>query len=204
MECSEERIAREDALRYLMEAGGEADLSEVVVELGDRELAERIVEELAAEGLVERRGSRLRLTGRGVGEAERLLERHRLLEKLLSRYFSEPHRLAHSLEHVELDSRLLERLLEAGYRCRLSDLKPGDSGRVLALLEPSPRLEARLYGVGLMPGRRFRVLARLPGVVVVEVGGRMAALDESVAGKVLVVREVEEVHPRRSAERGQE
>jgi len=185
-----ERLAVEDVLRLLGERGGRAGLREVVAEIGDVELAARTVERLAAEGLVERRGSVVALTELGARRARGLLEAHRRAEELAAASIRgvEPHLLAHCLEHFPEAVGVFERLA-GGRPVRLVELPRGASGYVVAVERPSPRLLARLIGAGLVPGRRVRVFARAPAVVLVLVGsaGRLVALGRRVAEAVLVV-----------------
>ena len=183
----EERIAREDVLRLLGEKGGEAREEEAVKELGDPELASRVVEGLEKEGLVEKRGGgRIALTQKGRREAEALLRLHREAERLLAR-LGEPHEAAHTVEHFGDALRVLRRL-PLSQAVALAELPVGASGYVVAVRHPLPRVIARLVGAGVVPGRRVRVAARLPTVVLVEVGasGRLVALDRRLAEGVLV------------------
>ena len=183
----EERIAREDILRLLGEKGGEAREEDVAREVGDAELASRVIANLVKEGLLEKSGSRLVLTEKGRGEAENLLHLHREAERLLAR-LGEPHEAAHAVEHFGEALRVLRRL-PLSRAVSLTELPVGGSGYVVAVRHPLPRVIARLVGAGVVPGRRVRVAARLPTVVLVEVGasGRLVALDRRLAESVLVV-----------------
>lgn len=99
---------------------------------------------------------------RGVSPTDRgRVEAERLLEKLLSREHAHP--AAHYIEHAPQVSReLIEYLGSRGRTARLTELSRGVDARILAVLEPRPELVARLYGVGLLPGRRVRILVRAP------------------------------------------
>ena len=181
-------LAEEDVLRFLAERGGSAGVEEVAEEVGDRELAGRVVERLSSRGLLRLEGGRLVLTGEGRRLASGLLRVHREAEELASRFMpSRGHLVAHSVEHFPESLRVLEAIRPSRV-VPLSLLPPGGSGYVVAVGDPRPRLLARLVGVGVVPGRRIRVVARLPSVLVVEVGasGRVAALDRDLAGRVLV------------------
>ncbi len=184
----EERLAVEDVLRFLGERGGEAGLREVARELGDVELAARTVERLEREGLVERRGGAVVLTEPGARRARAVLEAHRRAERLAAALGGvEPHVVAHCVEHFPGALEALERVTGGGL-ARLAELPRGASGYVVAVERPTPRLLARLIGAGLVPGRRVRVFAHAPGVVLLLVGsaGRLVAVDRRVAGSVLV------------------
>lgn len=187
----EERVAREDVLRLLRERGGRAGVDEVYREVG--ELAEAAVRRLEREGLVRRRGGTVELTVEGSRAAEEVYRRHVEVEERLKRVLRgvNAHDIAHFAEHLDVDPGMLEKLASCGRIVTLDRLGKGGTGRILGVLGSKPQLVARLYGVGLLPGRRVRVLARGGNVVVVEVGGegRVAALDADVASRVLVVAE---------------
>ncbi|MEW6522105.1 MAG: FeoA family protein [Bacillota bacterium] len=70
----------------------------------------------------------------------------------------------------------------------LAQLRPGQSG-VVCCTELSPPDARRLSQAGIVPGRRVRVLARLPlgGPVVVAVDWGMLALERELAVGVRLV-----------------
>jgi len=188
------RVAREDVLRFIHERGGRASLQEIGGELGSSEAAARAVGELERMGLVSIEDDMVSLTEKGRGEALEVYRRHveaeRLLERLLPR--DQVHRAAHYMERMpQLSRELVEYIVSRGRAVRLTELERGAEARVLAVLDPRPEIVARLYGVGLLPGRRVRLLARGPHVYLLEVGseGRVAAVDDSVASQVIVVPE---------------
>ena len=192
MAVEPQRLAREDVLRHLAEKGGTSSMDEIARDLGDQELAAAAVESLSRQGLVERRGRLVRLTDAGAREAEAVLRRHRAAEEAFKKLLGagEAHVAAHSLEHLGVD---VARLLRpGGHVARLSELERGSIARILAVLTPNPTMLARLYGVGIVPGRRVRVLSRAGGLVIVDAGGgRLAALDVDAARNVLVVAETQ-------------
>jgi Mn-dependent DtxR family transcriptional regulator len=188
------RLAREDVLRYLGERGGEASLEDVLEEVGDRAEAGRAIRDLKEEGLIEETEGGLRLTSRGREEDRDVLERHMMAEKILEEasllHGRDAHRAAHSLEHLSLDVARIIREARGKRVEPLYNLERGEAGRVLAVLEASPSILARLYGVGILPGRTVRVLTKSRGLVIVETGAeaRLAAVDSRIARRILVVR----------------
>jgi Mn-dependent DtxR family transcriptional regulator len=193
-ESFKRRLAREDVLRYLREMGGEASLEDVLEEVGDRTEAGRAIRDLKEEGLIEETEEGLRLTRRGEEKAREILERHMIAEKILEEagllHGGEAHKAAHSLEHLSLDVARIIREARGKRVEPLYNLERGETGRVLAVLEASPSILARLYGVGILPGKTVKILTKSRGLVIVETGAeaRLAAIDSRIARKVLVVR----------------
>jgi Mn-dependent DtxR family transcriptional regulator/Fe2+ transport system protein FeoA len=185
-ETSELRYAREDVLRLAAEKGGSATIRDIVDEIGDSELASKAIDVLTKEGLITRSQDLVSLTDKGKKIAEDILKIHKAIEE-----FMKDHQLAHSLEHTKISPKALSNILSRGRIKVLTELGTGGVGRVVAVADPRPSLVARVYGVGLLPGRRVRVVARSRGLVVLEVGSeaRVVALDEDVASKVLIAVE---------------
>jgi Fe2+ transport system protein FeoA/predicted transcriptional regulator len=183
----EEKIARDDVLRFLRERDGIADKRDVISEVGERELAEKVIKKLTGEGLVRSVNDKLELTREGVKAVEQVYKRHIIIENMLKNINNRGHLIAHFIEHIDIEPSELEKILSRGITS-LSSLKTGDVGRIIAVLDPRPSIIARIYGVGLLPGRRIRVLSRTRGIVVVEVGSeaRVVAIDNDIASKVLV------------------
>ncbi|BEP16861.1 hypothetical protein PYJP_02130 [Pyrofollis japonicus] len=180
------KIAREDVLRLAMEKGGSASVEDIAKEVGDRELADKAIESLTREGLIEKKDGIVSLTSSGRRFAENIFRKHSLVEAM-----AKDHRIAHFLEHIDVEPGTIREFVSRGKFRRLTELSISSTGRVIAVTDPRPSLVARVYGVGLLPGRRVRVVARSRGLVVLEVGSeaRVVALDEDIAGKVLVVVE---------------
>jgi Fe2+ transport system protein FeoA len=187
--CPED-IAFEDVVRFLREQGP-SSRERVAEEVGERELAEKVIGRLFREELVEEREGRLRLTGRGERIADEIYARHRALEELLRGYVSDAHAAAHFAEHSGIDAGELGKIVGRGAVAPLTSLRVGGEARILAVLDPRPSIVARVFGVGLLPGRRVRVVARAGGLVLLEAGAeaRVVALDEDIARKIYVVAE---------------
>ncbi|MFZ0618519.1 MAG: metal-dependent transcriptional regulator [Candidatus Acidiferrales bacterium] len=132
------------------------------------------------------RSGRIELTPRGKSIAQHLVLRHRLAEKLLvdviglawARVHEEAERLEHGIS-PEVAGLLLERfgrdsrcphgvplvggmaLLRRKFGARrLSDSEPGRSYEVLRVYEKDPKFLEFVFGLGLMPGARFRIHQR--------------------------------------------
>ncbi|TBH21834.1 manganese-dependent transcriptional regulator MntR [Thermus thermamylovorans] len=172
-----------------------------------------MLKKLAALGLIEHlpyRGARLTEAGRRV--ALEILRHHRLLEAYLHRSlgygWEEVHQEAERLEHViseAFEERIAELLghppfdphgdpiptkdldLPEVQALPLSEAPPGEARVVRALAQDQGTLNL-LLRLGLVPGRRLRVLERAGGVRV-EVGGEVYLLPEALAQAVGVAVE---------------
>lgn len=124
------------------------------------------------------------LTAEGLCLAERLVRRHRLIEKLLYEALDYPwdevHEEAERLEHAISDR--LEQRLRARYGTKatcphgypldprsgrrtlgrpLAELDPGESGSILRVYEKDAALLKLFAGLRLLPGARIRLHRRL-------------------------------------------
>lgn len=71
---------------------------------------------------------------------------------------------------------------------KLSDLKPGQSGQVVALSELSAEVRKKLMVMGLLPATRVTLIRRAPmgDPLQVDVRGVSVALRESIAAAIEV------------------
>jgi DtxR family Mn-dependent transcriptional regulator len=153
------------------------------------------------------------LTGEGRGIADRLLNRHHLIERMLTEVFGmewyKVHEEAEQLEHAvsaDFERKLLERL-GAGKDCPhgnrtgtdtpadrrkrglqpLSEGSPAQQTQVVSVFERDRSLLEYLDGVGIRPGVSVAIAARADdGGVQLEVGGRPVLLDAQVAARIWV------------------
>jgi Mn-dependent DtxR family transcriptional regulator/Fe2+ transport system protein FeoA len=189
---AELRYAREDILRLLREKNGSARVEDVEREVGGGDILQSALESLERDGLIRRSDSIIELTGEGARAAEEVYRRHVELEERLRDVFEDlAHQVAHFAEHAEMSPEVIEKLARGRRIVSLAELEKGRTGRLIAVVNAEPAVVARLYGVGLLPGRPIRVLAKGGGVVLVEVGveGRVAAIDSGIASRVLVAVE---------------
>ena len=189
---SASEITEDDILRFLAEEGKSVGKSRVIAEVGERELAEKAIADLEEKGLVKSRGDLLELTEKGKAVADKIYIRHKAIEDVFNKLNITGHIAAHYIEHLELDPSELRKLLKGRVET-LTNLNEGDTGRILVVMDPRPSVVARLYGVGLLPGRWFKMLSKNPGVVIVMVGyeARVVSVDKDIASKVLVTIEEE-------------
>jgi len=179
-----------------------------------RASAGEMLKRLEADGLVER-GERKEviLTPTGRVAAERVMRRHRLIERLLTDFMgytgAEAHEYADALADTFTDDmieRVRERLGDPD-RCPhgwpvdpdveqaenrelapLSDLQPGTRATIVRLAEHDGPLLHWFYDEGLVPGTEVEVRAAQPaaGQVVVTVGGDDRAIGERAAEGLFV------------------
>jgi len=153
---------------------------------------------------------KITLTPAGRTIANRLLNRHHLLERMLSEIFGlewyKVHDEAEQLEHAvsaDFERKLAERLGPGG-ACphgnivgsdsprarRRRGLKPLEEARVerltvVSVFERDRKLLEYLDGVGIRPGAQLQILATHPGIRL-EAGGRTVQLARNAASKVWV------------------
>ncbi len=205
------RTAREDALKhaYTLSSEGIAVTDEALAaRLGtSARQAERRMGGLRREGLLHN-GS---LTAQGERRAEELIRAHRLWERYLvdegGVSGEDVHDEAERLEHVATVA-MADRLDEvlgsprsdphgkpipprggrwaALHGRSLSDLQPGESGRVLALREESAEGLRLLADLGLLPTSPVEVVSRDEASLLVRTNGEPNRIDLALAGDVLV------------------
>ncbi|NJE48223.1 FeoA domain-containing protein [Thermococcus sp. 9N3] len=168
-------ILMEDILRLAKEKGSPPTVEDIVVDSGvTKEEVREAVKELEKKGLAKAEGDRIILTREGERAAEVIYNYHRTVEKLFG------HSTAHSLEHMGDRISYLEK---AGRAKPLTEFKEGTEGVMVFMDIENPKVIARLMGVGLIPGTRFRVV-RSGNVYVLETGGRVVVIDRNVAEKI--------------------
>jgi DtxR family Mn-dependent transcriptional regulator len=181
-----------------------------------RASAGEMVKRLEHEGLVER-GERkeVLLTPSGREAAERVIRRHRLIERFLTDFLgytgAEAHEGADELADTFSDD-MIERMtarLGNPDRCphgwpvdpaveqaenlelaALADLEPGDRATIVRLAEHDGGLLHWFYDEGLVPGTEVEVRSTQPsaGQVVVAIAGNERAIGERAASGLFVRR----------------
>ena len=179
-----------------------------------RASAGEMLKRLEAEGLVERgEHKEALLTANGRERAERVVRRHRIIERLLTDFMgytaAEAHEQADLLGATFTDDmveRIAERLgnpdrcphgwpvdveFEQAENRELeprADLEPGASAEIVRLAEHDGELLHWYYDEGLVPGTRIEVRGaqRAGGQLTVAVGGRERAIGEQAAAGLFV------------------
>ena len=160
---------------------------------------------------VDREGQ-ITLTRGGRAIANRLLNRHHLIERMLTEIFGmewyKVHDEAEQLEHAvssDFESRLRERLGDAGvcpHGNRVGEDTPNDRRRrglkrldegeleerlaVVSVFERDRRLLERLDKLHVRPGAALRIMAANHGALTVDVDGQTVQIERPVAERVWV------------------
>src|SRR5919199_1804473 len=196
-------------------AGSPTLASRVAEMLGvSRASAGEMLKRLEAEGLIER-GARKEalLTPAGRERAERVVRKHRIIERLLTDFMgytgAEAHERADQLGDTftdEMVERIDERLgrpdrcphgwpvdpeaeqVENGELAPLAELTEGSRATIVRLAEHDGELLHWFYDQGLVPGQELEVRAAQPaaGQVVVAVDGGERAIGEKAAAGLFV------------------
>jgi DtxR family Mn-dependent transcriptional regulator len=168
---------------------------------------------LEERGWVERPGGGVVLTTAGREEALSIIRRHRLAERflvdVLGLGWDEVHEEACRLEHAMSPKvqTALERFLEYPERCphghpipdaelsiaadpgvELTEVRPGEHGRVVSVREEDEEILRHLHGLGVMPGAEVLVVEAAPpdGTLLVRVGERDTPVGVGLASSVRV------------------
>ena len=200
---------------YRPATGSTAIASRVAEMLGvSRASAGEMLKRLEAEGLVERGEQKEAiLTPTGIERAERVVRKHRIIERFLTDFMgysaAESHVHADELGDTFTDD-MVERIAERlGHpeRCPhgwpvdtaveqaenkelapLADLAPGTRATIVRLAEHDGELLHWFYDEGFVPGARIRVREAQPaaGQLKVSVGGSERAITEKAAAGLFV------------------
>src|ERR671931_720157 len=201
---------------YTPKAGGSLPLASRVAEMlhVSRASAGEMLKRLEAEGLIER-GERKEalLTATGRERAERVVRKHRIIERLLTDFMgytaAEAHVHADELGDTFTDEMVerIETRLGNPERCPhgwpvdpafeqeenrelapLTDLGPGDRATIVRLAEHDGELLHWFYDQGLVPGSEIEVRERQPaaGQVTVKLDGSERAIGEKAAAGLFV------------------
>ncbi len=195
------------------------------------------LEQLLKAGYISTSGNRLRLTRAGRPEAVNVVRRHRLAERLLADVLGTSNSLMHEkackFEHL-LDRGLDESIcillghpkvcphgnpIPPGRCCRqkqtrpqkvvdsLSQLNPGQKGRVAYVHAPESNKLQKLMAMGILPGAPISSIQNFPSYVF-QVGQTQFAVDREIAEAIYVrlvepetVSETNEEHPHRHRRR---
>jgi DtxR family transcriptional regulator, Mn-dependent transcriptional regulator len=172
--------------------GGSPTLASRVAEmLGvSRASAGEMLKRLEGEGLIERgEHKEALLTDTGRKRAERVVRKHRIIERLLTDFMgytaAEAHVQADVLGDTFTDD-MVERIEER--LAPLSDLAAGARATIVRLAEHDGELLHWFYDEGLVPGSEIEVRNAQPaaGQVTVKLNGRERAIGEKAAAGLFV------------------
>ncbi len=209
-------ISKENYLKAISEAEAEGEVVKAVTLTRwlnvSAPAVTMAIKRLKRDGLIEVSGEgHISLTAPGREIANRLLNRHHLIERMLTEVFGlewyKVHDEAEQLEHAvstDFERKLVEKLGDEGVcphgnvvgadspaarRKRglkpLDEVAPGERVTVTSVFERDRQLLEHLDGVGVRPGANLEI-AQVAPEVHFKANGRSAFLDRDAAGKVWV------------------
>lgn len=212
MELSENFQEILEKLWTALEEGKRDSISIDELELGDQK---NEVQKLADRGLVLISGNLLEFTPEGRRESESAIRRHRLAERLMHDVLETKQgsmeQNACKFEHLlyeGMDDTICTLLghprfcphgmpIPPGECCRkgreaggplvaaLSDLNPGQSGKIAYIQSRQSQEIQKLMAIGVLPGTPIQLIRRFPSYVF-DVGNTQYAVDEKIANLIYV------------------
>jgi DtxR family Mn-dependent transcriptional regulator len=142
--------------------------------------------------LIKIREGHIELTKRGRVKAKEIVKRHRILEDYLEKTESErgAHETADILEHyiskeVIEHIKKLSTLKTEGFP--LTKLALNKEGIITDILFPDYELFERIVSMGIVPSEKIKVMYKIPGGMVIYVGGKKFALGNEIAKRIKVL-----------------
>ena len=149
------------------------------------------LEELKKEGLIKTEGNFIKLTKEGQRKSEIILRRHLILEDYFKKTLNEKvaHRRAHILEHY-VSEEVIRNLkkLSTFKKKGISLLKFKKKEGFITDISLSIKLFERLVSMGICPGKKIRIINRLPDGLIIKINNKKFVLDKNVAKEVKVLR----------------
>jgi len=185
------RIVVEDILRLLAEEGKKATSEQINQEAkASQPFILEAIDTLIENKLISSDKGLFYLTPKGEDAAENILEKHLFLE----RYFKDTkgkkkaHEISHIFEHY-ISKEVLDNLKKLstfkGMGSSLSGLK-GDSGFITDIDLETKQFE-RIISMGVFPGEKIRVLAKLPNGLVFKVENKKIFASWEIAKGIKVL-----------------
>lgn len=196
------KIAKVNILRVLIEetCGSEAisKVRELSMELiipeswskNPDEFFSEEIKELHKEGLICVQYEKITITEDGMIQAEIILNYHKVIENYFKQDFNEEdaHKIAHILEHY-ISKEVVENMkmiseLE-GFGIPLSEFSSSE-GIITRLSFDDPQLFERIVSMGVCPGQRITIIARVGIGVVVKLRNTQLAIDYRISKGIMV------------------
>lgn len=161
------------------------------------ELFVEAIDRLERKGLASIERDEFILTKIGREKAEKILEKHAIIEKYFKEIFEEPmrHDVAHALEHFVADktiSRMRELLMMNERGKPAPEFPIGREVLIVAIQSTDKNILEKIISLGLAPGGKVKIEERIPSAVIFNIEGRKVALANELAEKILAVIEDEE------------
>ena len=184
MERKWKDILMEDILRLAKEKGSSPTFKDVMEDSGvTREEVGEAVKELERKKLVKREGENIVLTKEGEKTADVIYNYHKTVEKLFG------HKTAHSFEHMADKVKYLELAKKS---IPLVNFKEGEEGVLINMKVKNPKIIARLIGIGLVPGTKFKIIKVRDNIVVLDISGRLVMIDKKLIKSLFGVKPFED------------
>lgn len=207
----------EEALEYfwvLKEEAGKIENAVIKEKFGE-EYTDKLLERMSRDGFVELNGGGLNLTSNGEKQAELIVRRHRLAERLLhdvldftsDKYESSACQFEHYVgdDVVASICTLLGhpsacphgKVIPKGECCEkakkqiksvvvpINQMRPGDKGKVVYITTKFHQRLDRISSIGILPGEKMTVIQKMP-TFVVQIGESQIAFDNNIAGDIFI------------------
>lgn len=146
--------------------------------------------ELQKEGLIHVQDDKITITEDGMILAEKILNYHKVIEDYFKRDFNEDdaHKIAHILEHY-ISKEVVENMkmiseLE-GFGVPLSEFSSSE-GIITRLSFDEPQLFERIISMGVCPGQRITIIARVGIGLIVKLRNTQLAIDYKISKGIMV------------------
>lgn len=207
-----EKKRKEDVLRELW-----IKLEEEKVEVKVEQIERKVLSALKREDYITIKNRKVFLTEKGKRKGMEMVRLHRLTERLLSDILEMSEELYEkatcSVEHAitpELEEAICTllghppicphgKLIPRGKCCiknqdkieriiyNLTQLHPGDFGRISYIYSTNPALISRMISLGIAPGRKIKLLRKFPSYII-QIGNTQIAIDEELAKNINVIK----------------
>ena len=185
------KIVIEDILRMLAEMGNKVPLESIKDEVrASDSIISKAIDKLKKENLILDNRNYYWLTSRGKTEAEDILEKHLSLEKYFIDIKSneEAHNISHLFEHY-ISEEVLDNLKKLstfkGEGLPLVELKKEEG--LITDITLDTQLFERIISMGIFPGEKIKVIARLPNGVVLRIRNKKIFLAWEMAKNIKVL-----------------
>lgn len=199
------KIIKENILRVMVEETNGLEALERVRELAKHPIIPEStisdlnkyfikgLKELQESGLIVIKNENIYITKQGQIEGNKILIKHLSIENYFLKKLDakQAHKAAHLLEHLiskEVIKNLNRLNLIEGYGIPLNDFKSSE-GIISDLKIEDTQLFERLISMGVCPGQRIKIIARLTPSIVVKLRNTQIAIDNCICSGIMVVME---------------
>ncbi len=186
------RIVKEDILEVLKEKNREVSLLLIEPEIRvSRSFISEAVKELEKECLIRVKKNLISLTEEGIGRAENIIKKHRILEGYFRKIRSkkEAYEIASILEHyvsMEVIDNIKKLSTFKKEGIPLTEFKHKEG--LITDTTFDTGLFERIISMGILPGEKIRLLDMTPARVIVKVKNKKFALDNNTAKEIRVLK----------------